>query len=81
VANEEQANKARDAHSDLLANRGAHAIGVESGRAYGKQGFVVVAHVGDKTKSDIPDSLTVKHKGDTLKVPVVVKSSERFRPE
>jgi hypothetical protein len=81
VATEEQANKARDMHSDLLVERGAHAIGVESGRSHGKSGFVVVAHVAPDETHDIPSTLTARIAGKTVEVPVVTKQSGRFRPE
>jgi hypothetical protein len=81
MASEKQANKARELHSDFLVKRGAHAIGVADGQAYGKQGFVVVAHVDPATKAKIPDKLKGELDGKPFEVDVVTKKSEPFAPE
>jgi hypothetical protein len=60
---------------------GAHSIGVEKGAAYGKTGWVVVAHVTPGTKVDLPASLPLTKKDDGASVPVVTKQTQRFVPE
>lgn len=81
MASEKQANKARELHSNLLAKRGAHAIGVTDGRPYGKRGFVVVAHVAPHTSHKIPDKLKGDLDGKPFEVDVVTKASDPFVPE
>jgi len=81
VATEKQANKAREVHSDALAERGAHAVGIASGRPYGKRGFVVVAYVNAGEAHDIPDKVTTKTGDGEISVAVVKKVAERFQPE
>lgn len=80
MANEKEANSARQAHGRELLKRGAHSIGVEKGASYGKTGWVVVAHVAPGTKIDLPASLPASDKDDR-EVPVVTKRSARFVPE
>jgi hypothetical protein len=81
MASEQQANKARELHSDLLVKRGAHAIGVAEGKPYGKRGFVVVAHVAPDTGKKMPDKLKGEINGKPFEVDVVTKASEPFAPE
>jgi len=82
MANEDDANKARQQHGRDLLKKGVHAIGVEEGRRYGKQGWVVVAHVAPKAKVDLPSSLSCSGKqGGEVEVPLVVARSEPFAPE
>ncbi|MBR1152455.1 hypothetical protein [Bradyrhizobium sp. JYMT SZCCT0428] len=78
MANEDQANKAREQNSRDLLKRGVHAVGVED---RGKSGWVVVCHVAPKAKAKLPSTLTVTtHQGD-VDVPLVTVKSEPFRPE
>jgi hypothetical protein len=81
MANEEEPNKARQAHGRDLLKRGAHAIGVEKGASYGKPGWVVVAHVAPGAKADFPASLSASTKGGGDSVTLVVKRTEQFTPE
>jgi len=81
MANEEQANEARRQHGRTLLAKGAHAVGVEEGRHYGKKGFVVVAHIAPQQQSDIPSSLTCSTKEGEVEVPVVVERDEPFTPD
>jgi hypothetical protein len=78
MANEDQANKAREQNGRDLMKRGVHAIGVEH---HGKSGWVVVAHVAPEAKLNLPSTLTVAtHQGD-IDVPLVAVKSEPFKPE
>ena len=81
MANEKQADEARRQHGRTLMDRGAHAIGVEEGKSYGKRGYVVVAHVSPRQKSEIPSSLRFLTEDGEVEVPVVVEHSEPFKPE
>jgi hypothetical protein len=81
MANEKQANEARRQHGRTLMKQGAHAIGVEQGKSYGKKGFVIVAHVPPQQKSKMPSSLTFSTGDGEVDVPVVVERSEPFKPE
>lgn len=81
MATEEEANHARELHSDLLAKRGAHAVGVAEGRDYGKPGFVLVAYVDPRGDHDIPKSIETKRAGKSFQIDVVTKPSEPFQQE
>jgi hypothetical protein len=81
MADEEQANEARRRHGRMLMQLGAHAVGVEEGTSYGKKGFVVVAHVAPRQKSNMPSSVTSSTEAGEIDVPVVVERSEPFKPE
>jgi hypothetical protein len=81
MATEKQANRARELHSDLLAQWGAHAIGVINGSRYGKRGFVLVAYVEQERNHRIPDKLKCNVGKDSFEVAVVTKPMERFSVE
>jgi hypothetical protein len=81
MASEEQANEARRQLGSALLKQGAHAVGVEDGKGYGKKGFVIVAHVAPQQKSGIPSSLSFPTADGDVEVPVVVERSEPFKPE
>jgi hypothetical protein len=81
MANEKQANEARRQLGGTLLKQGAHAIGVEDGKGYGKKGFVLVAHVAPQQKSEIPSSLSLSTGDGDVEIPVVVEHSEPFKPE
>jgi len=79
VATRAQADKARAAHAETLARKGAHAVGVEDGKSFGKRGFVVVAYVEPEKKVNLP--ATVKSDADEIEVPLVVERAEMFKAE
>jgi hypothetical protein len=81
MASEKDANNARQAHGRELLKMGAHSIGVEKGEAYGKPGWVVVAHVAPGAKADLPATLPMSKADNGDHVPLVTKRSERFVPE
>ena len=79
MATLEQANEARREHADALANLGAHAVGVEPGKAYGHKGHVVIAYVEPGKAASMPKSLAVGATG--AEVPLVVEKAERFHTQ
>jgi hypothetical protein len=81
MASEAEADQARRQHGGDLMRRGAHAIGVEDGRGYGKSGWVVVAHVAPKAKVDLPATLPCAGAQGQVDVPVVPVRSEPFQLE
>jgi hypothetical protein len=81
MANAEQANKARREHGNTLIRQGAHAIGVQEGKDFGKKGFVVVAHVPPDKKAKFPRSVACSTASGKVEVPVVVVRSNPFVPE
>jgi hypothetical protein len=81
MANEEQANKARQQNGGDLLKRGVHAIGVEPGEAHGKKGWVVVAHVAPEHDVKLPSTLSCATKDGDVQVPLVALRSEPFKPE
>jgi hypothetical protein len=81
VANEDEANEARQRHGKSLLQQGVHAIGVEDGKAHGKRGWVVVAHVSPDKPMKLPASLDYQTAHGQGEVPLVVKYAEPFKPE
>lgn len=81
MANEKQANAVRQQHGRDLMKKGAHAVGVEDGRNYGKKGWVVVAHVAPEAKVALPPALSFATADGTVDVPVVTVRSKPFTLE
>lgn len=81
TASEGEAQKARREHGRELVRRGAHAIGVEPGDRYGRDGYVVIAHVEPGRPAEMPESLTVLSGKRQVEVPVVVEKSDLIVPE
>jgi hypothetical protein len=81
MANEDDANKARQQHRTDLLKRGVHAIGVEEGKRHGKDGWVVVAHVAPDAKVELPSTLSYSANKGNVEVPLVVTRSEPYKPE
>jgi hypothetical protein len=81
MANEDDANKARQQHQTDLLKRGVHAIGVEEGKHHGKDGWVVVAHVAPNSKVELPSTLSYFANKGNVEVPLVVARSEPYKPE
>ena len=82
MANEEEANLARKHYQTDLLRRGAHAIGIENGKRHGKKGWVVVAHILQDAKVDLPSTISIARKNNTnVAVPLVVTRSQPFKPE
>jgi hypothetical protein len=81
MANEDDANKARQQHRTDLLKKGVHAIGVEEGKRHGMDGWVVVAHVSPEAKVELPSTLSYSTKEGKAEVPLVVTRSEPYKPE
>lgn len=81
MANEEEANLAHKQHRTKLLKMGVHAIGIEEGRRHSKDGWVVVAHISQDAKVDLPAILIARKNKNNVTVPLVVTRSEPFKPE
>ena len=79
MANEREANLAREQHSDLLRKLGAHSISVETSQ--GEKGFTVIAFFDKKPPKDIPETLEVKSGGKTVEVPLAAEVMKMPTPE
>jgi hypothetical protein len=65
-----------------VMQKGAHAIGVEDGKAYGAKGFVIVAHVPPGKKNPkLPETVSCSTKDGDVDVPVVIERSKPFELE
>ena len=81
MASEDEANLARREHGRALMQKGVHSIGVEEGKAHGRPGWVVVAHVAPEATVNLPSSLSSSTHGGSVAVPLVVRRSEPFALE
>ena len=81
MVDEKQANKARQQNAPDLMKRGAHSVGIEAGKTYGKKGWVVVAHVAPDAKVALPSKLLLSTGEGEVEVPLVAVHSEPFKPE
>jgi hypothetical protein len=80
MANEKEANLAREQHSDFLRDLGAHGITVDEVKRKGEKSFAVVALFSEQPDS-VPETLAVKSGAKTLAVPLVARVAEKFKPE
>lgn len=80
MADEEEANLAREQHADFLRDLGAHGITVDEIKRKGEKSYAVVAFFEQKP-ADLPDMLKVQSGKKTLEVPLVARVMEKFRPE
>ena len=80
MANEEEANLARDQHADFLRELGAHGVTVDEIKRKGEKSFAVVAFF-EEEPAGLPDTLKVQSGKKTLEVPLVARVAEKFRPE
>ena len=81
MANERDANAARDQNTQLLTEMGAHAIAVDEVKRDGVKTFGVIAYVPKKPMRTVPKSLAVKKGKKTLEVPLSVRVAEKFALE
>ena len=81
MATRGQADQARALHADGLAKQGAHAVGVEPGKAYGKSGFVVVAYIEPNKAVSLPEKLTLETDLKSISVPLVIEKAGMFKAE
>jgi hypothetical protein len=80
MANEKEANLARDQHADFLRDLGAHGITIDEVKQSGKPTFAVVA-MFERTPKAIPNTLPVRSGKKTMDVPLVARVTEKFKPE
>lgn len=80
MADEQEANLAREQHADFLRDLGAHGITVGEIKRKGEKSYAVVAFFEEKP-DDVPDMLKVQSGKKTLEVPLVARVREKFRPE
>lgn len=80
MATEKQADLARDQHSSMLRELGAHAIAVDKVKSKKEADFAVIAFFEKKPK-DIPATLPVKMGKKVIDVPLIAQIAEKFRPE
>jgi hypothetical protein len=81
MANEKEANLAREQHSDFLRELGAHSIAVdEVGRGAAK-GFAVIAFFARKPAKALPETLEIKSGKRAVAVPLVLEIMKMPSPE
>jgi hypothetical protein len=77
MATLEEANEAREKHSDYLQQVGAHAIGVDEINHEGSQTFGVIAYFESEPNDPIPDTLVIDQQGTTKRVPLTTVITSR----
>ena len=80
MADEKEANLARDQHADFLRDLGAHGITVDEIKRKGEKSYAVVAFFEEKA-ADVPATLKVQSGKKTLEVPLIARVMEKFQPE
>jgi hypothetical protein len=80
VANEKEANLAREQHADFLRDLGAHGITIDEMKQQGEQTFAVVA-LFDHPPGQIPDTLEIKRGKKVKTVPLVARFAKKFKAE
>jgi len=80
MANEEQANLAREQHADFLRNLGAHGITIDEMKQRGEKTFAVIA-LFDHQPEEIPDTLEIKRGKKVMTVPLVARVAKKFKAE
>ena len=81
MATEKEAHKAREAHSDLLRELGAHAIAVDRIKRGDDKAFGVIAIVEKKPAGPFPESLEIKSGKKSIEVPLSWLVSPKARLE
>lgn len=79
MATLKQAEAARAEFADLLAERGAHAVGVA--QASDEEGWEVVAYVAPGEQPELPATLAVKLAQKIVEVPLRILHEQAFRLE
>lgn len=80
MANEEEANLAREKHADFLHKLGAHGIRVDEMKTQGEKTFAVIA-LFDHQPEEIPDTLEIKRGKKVMTVPLVARVAKKFKAE
>ena len=78
MANEKEANLAREQHSDYLTDLGAHGITIDEDE--GANCFAVVA-LFEKKPADMPAKLTVRKGKKTVEVPLRARVAGKYKAE
>jgi hypothetical protein len=77
---EKQANEARIQHSEFLRKGGVHAISVDEIEHKGSKTYAVIA-MTEKKSTDLPKDLEIKSGKVIVKVPLIVKTTPKFKLE
>jgi hypothetical protein len=80
MASEQEAELAREQHSDFLFAQGAHGITIDEVKRKGEKSFAVVAFFEEKPE-EFPATLKVQSGKKTLEVPLVARVTEKFKAE
>ena len=80
MANEKEADLAREQHSDFLFDLGAHGITIDEVKRKGETTFAVVA-LFEKKPDEIPETLKIQRGKKSLEVPLIARVTEKFRSE
>lgn len=80
MANEKEANLAREQHADFLHQLGAHGVTIDELNTGGEKTFAVIA-LFDQKPDEMPETLEVKRGKKTLTVPLVARIAEKFKAE
>lgn len=80
MANEEQANLAREQHADFLRDLGAHGVTIDEMKQRGEKTFAVIA-LFDHEPEEIPDALEIKRGKKVMSVPLIARVTEKFKAE
>ncbi|MBI4279116.1 MAG: hypothetical protein HY660_11735 [Armatimonadetes bacterium] len=75
------AETARRRMAEVLRRAGAHAIEVAQVTRGGRKVYAVIAHFTKRPRRPLPKVIEVRSGPKTLRVPLVVRITERFRPE
>jgi hypothetical protein len=79
MANEKEADLAREQHSDFLQKLGAHGITIDAVKKKGEE-FAVIAFF-ERKPDELPTTLEIKRGNVTRKVPLIARVMEKFKPE
>jgi hypothetical protein len=80
MANEEQANLAREQHADFLRNLGAHGVTIDEIKQRGEKTFAVIA-LFEHQPEGLPDTLEIKRGKKVMTVPLVARVTKKFKAE
>lgn len=80
MANEKEANLAREQFSDYLRDLGAHGLTVDEIKRKGQKSFALIAYFEEPPET-LPKQLEIKKGKGICEVPLIARVMERFRPE
>ncbi len=76
-----EADLVRRRHAEMLRRLGAHAIEVGEVKRRGVKTFAVIVYSRKKPAKALPRVLEVKSGNKVVKIPLVARIAEPFRPE